>query len=348
MHMLIALHPIAVADQCLTFRHLAHWTATKPTHCSPAAPTAAQPAAAVPSSKIEAYMTNVPSKGNIQCHDGKSVCQSSAYGPAGNPPASSGIPSQPSSAVSCARAAPSTSRLLPFSRKAAPANQTGSAMGTTGHSTPYKRPAVVGGFLRRGLQVSVTCLTSSTPIEPTPATPQAAAHHAPAPRVNPKAALQNPVADVANTNPACAITLAQSTAPESTKHEMAIAIHSKATAVPSTAVPTPSAVVAPTPSLVSAHGSHPSQGAASPEPQPPAVFMNIGRLTATRLCEADSESVQAPCDMMPLAHYVVDALGRRGCKSHNRVMSQWGQISAGNGGHFTKLPAILAVLYIWL
>lgn len=346
MHVLKAsYHIAAVADECLTFRHLAHWKAPEPTPLPPAAPTAAKPAAVAAPPKILASITKAPFKGNDQGLAGKLVCPPPASTPAGQPPASSGIPSQPASAAPRSRAAPSASRLLPISSKAARAGQTGSAVGTAGASTPSDSPAVVGGFLRRDLKVSVTCLTSPTPINTTPAVPPKTAPHYPpvpiattpiknTPAVAPKKAPHHPPATLATTNPATAITLVRSDSPKLSTHKKG---------VPPKAVAKTSAAVTPTP-LLSTHESNPSQGPASFEPQAPAASKTIGQLIATRLCEADSESVQASCDLVPLAHYVVDALGRRGSKSRNHVLSQWGQVSAGKPGELTRFSATCGVL----
>ena len=84
--------------------------------------------------------------------------------------------------------------------------------------------------------------------------------------------------------------------------------------------------------------SNPGTLAASPKATPPPPMIIVGKLTAERLHDVDQESVQLPCDMLPSAHYVVDALGRRGHKSHNHVLSLWGHVSAGgNGEHMNHL-----------
>ena len=77
--------------------------------------------------------------------------------------------------------------------------------------------------------------------------------------------------------------------------------------------------------------------AASPMAPPPPPMITIGKLAAERLHDVDQESVQLPCDMVPSAHFVVDALGRRGTKSHNHVLSQWGHVSAGGKGEHVSL-----------
>lgn len=41
--------------------------------------------------------------------------------------------------------------------------------------------------------------------------------------------------------------------------------------------------------------------------------------------------------MVPSAHYMVDALGRGGNKSHNLILSQWGQVSTGGQGEHISL-----------
>ena len=73
-----------------------------------------------------------------------------------------------------------------------------------------------------------------------------------------------------------------------------------------------------------------------PTATPPPLMVTIGKLTAERLHDVDQESVQLPCDMVPSAHYVVDALGRSGTKSHNYVLSQWGHVSIGGKGEHTS------------
>lgn len=65
-------------------------------------------------------------------------------------------------------------------------------------------------------------------------------------------------------------------------------------------------------------------------------MITIGHLTAEGLQGMDRESVQTPLDMVPSAHFVVDALRKRGSKSHNLVLSQWGHISAGKTGKHTR------------
>ena len=84
--------------------------------------------------------------------------------------------------------------------------------------------------------------------------------------------------------------------------------------------------------------SNPGTLAAPPKMLPPPPMITIGKLAAERLHDVDQESVQLPCDMVPSAHFVVDALGRRGTKSHNHVLSQWGHVSAGGKGeHMSQL-----------
>lgn len=68
--------------------------------------------------------------------------------------------------------------------------------------------------------------------------------------------------------------------------------------------------------------------------------MTIGKLTAERLHAWDDESTQLLCDMVPSAHYVVDALGRRGVKSHNCVLSQWGHVSIDGQGDRSHPPLL--------
>lgn len=79
---------------------------------------------------------------------------------------------------------------------------------------------------------------------------------------------------------------------------------------------------------------------ASPMATLPSRMVTIGKLTAERLCDVDRESVQLPCDMVPSAYYVVDALGRRGTKSHNHVLSQWGHVSTGGKGEHISLKRV--------
>ena len=100
-----------------------------------------------------------------------------------------------------------------------------------------------------------------------------------------------------------------------------------------TAVPPLTTAVAPATSVSS---SLP----APPLATPPSPMITIGKLTAERLHDVDQESTQLPCDMVPSAHYVVDALGRRGTKSHNHVLSQWGHVSTGGKGEHISLKRI--------